>query len=186
MSDIKFCSIETDRLFLRRFKETDVEIFYKYRTNPQVSLYEGDVWINYTFEQAVEFVKEQINFEPGIQDTWFQIAIELKDNNELIGDCAIHTLPQDINQVEIGITIKPMYQNKGFGTEAVKSLLSYIFNVLNMHRAIAITDVRNENSNQLLEKIGMRKEGHFLKNVFNKGEYTDEYLFALLKEECQL
>jgi len=37
----------------------------------------------------------------------------------------------------------------------------------------------------LLEKIGMRREGHFIKNAWLKGEYTDEYLFAMLNEEWQ-
>jgi len=50
-------------------------------------------------------------------------------------------LPQDINQVEIGFTLDPLYQNIGFGLEAVKCLLEYIFNVLNKHRVIAVTDV---------------------------------------------
>jgi len=183
MNNIKFCNIETERLILRKFKESDAETFFSYRTNPQVALYQGEGWIDYKLEQAVEFVKEQMNFEPGIPNTWFQIAIELKDTGNLIGDLAIHTLPQDTNQVEIGFTLNPMYQNKGFGIEVVKCLLGYIFNVLNKHRVIAITDVRNKPSIKLLEKIGMRKEGHFIKNAWNKGEYTDEYLFALLKEE---
>lgn len=185
MSDIKFKNLETERLILRKFKESDVDTFFNYRTNPQVALYQSEGWVNYKYEQAVEFVNKQMNFEPGIQDTWFQVAIELKDTGNLIGDMAIHTLPEDINQVEIGFSLNPIYQNKGFGIEAVKCLLGYIFNVLNIHRVIAITDVRNKSSIKLLEKVGMRKEGHFIKNIWYKGEYTDEYLFALLNEEWQ-
>lgn len=183
MSDRKFTNIEAERIILRKFKESDVEAFLKYRTKPEVVLYQGERWENYKLEQAIEFVNEQMNFEPNIPDTWSQIAIELKTAGALIGDCAIHTLPQDTNQVEIGYTLDPLYQNKGFGKEAVKCLLRYIFNVLNKHRVIAITDVRNKSSIKLLENIGMRKEGHFIKNAWYRGEYTDEYLFALLKEE---
>jgi RimJ/RimL family protein N-acetyltransferase len=185
MSDKKFYTIETERLILRKFKESDVDNFFNYRTNPQVVLYQSEGWVNYKYEQAVEFVKKQMNSEPGIRDTWFQIAVELKDTGIIIGDLAIHTLAEDINQVEIGFSLNPIYQNKGFGIEAVKCLLGYIFNVLNMHRVIAITDVRNKPSIKLLEKVGMRKEGHFIKNIWYKGEYTDEYLFALLNEEWQ-
>lgn len=185
MDNMKFCCIESERLVLRKFKESDAETFFEYRTNPQIALYQGEVWVNYTYEQAVGFVKEQMNSEPGIPDAWFQIAIELKNTGSLIGDLAIHTLPQDRNQVEIGFTVSPSFQNKGFAVEAVNCLLRYIFNVLKKHRVIAITDVRNKSSIKLIEKIGMRKEGHFIKNAWNKGEYTDEYLFALLKEEWQ-
>lgn len=121
--------------------------------------------------------------EPGIPDSWFQIAIELKSTGHLVGDLAIHTLPQDIKQIEIGFTLNPSYQNKGFGLEAVRCLLGFLFNDCKRHRVIAITDVRNKPSIKLLEKIGLRKEGHFIKNAWNKGEYTDEYLFAILNEE---
>lgn len=185
MSDKIFNIIQTERLILRKFKESDTEAFFKYRTDPQVKLYQGEVWENYKFEQAVEFVKEQMNLNPDIPDTWFQIAIELKETGNLIGDCGIHTLPQDTNQVEIGFTLAPIYQNKGFGLEAVKCLLNYIFRVLNKHRVIAVVDVRNKNSVKLLEKLGMRREGHLIKNEWYKGEYIDEYLFAMLNEEWQ-
>lgn len=185
MKDVKFYNLETERLILRKFKEADAETFYKYRTMPQVALYQGEGWVNYSFEQAVEFVKGQKDFEPGIADTWFQIVIELKAAGKMIGDCAIHTLAQDTNQVEIGFTLNPVYQNKGFAAEAVEGLIGYIFDVLDMHRVTAITDVRNENSIKLIEKLGLRREGHFIKNAWNKGEYTDEYLFAMLKDEWQ-
>jgi RimJ/RimL family protein N-acetyltransferase len=183
MKNLRFCSIETERLILRKFKESDAETFFKYRTNPKVALYQGERWLDYKFEQAVEFVKEQMDSEPGIPDSWFQIAIELKKTRNLIGDCAIHTLSHDTRQVEIGFSINPIFQNEGFGTEAVKCLLGYIFNIMNMHRVIAITDARNKNSAKLLEKVRMRKEGHFIKNAWYKEEYVDEYLFAMLKEE---
>lgn len=183
MSDFKFHNIDTERLTLRKFKESDSETFFEYRTNPQVMLYQGEGWVNYKPEQAVAFVKDQMNSEPGIPDTWFQIAVELKETGALIGDMAIHTLPDDKNQVEIGYTLNPLYQNKGYGVEMVKNLIDYIFKELTMHRVVAIVDVRNTSSVKLLEKIGLRKEGHFIQNAWNKGEYTDEFLFARLYEE---
>ena len=112
MSDIIFQNIETERLILRKFKESDADRFFTYRTDPQVALHQGDGWKNYTRERAEEFIQKQMNFEPGIPGTWFQIAIEYKDKGMLIGDLAIHTLAEDINQVEIGFTINPLYQRK--------------------------------------------------------------------------
>jgi len=181
--NVKFNNLETERVTLRKFKESDAEAFFKYRPHPQVSLYQSGRWDNCTFEEIVSFVNEQKKLEPDIPGTWFQIAIELKESGTLIGDCAIHTLMHDNNQVEIGFTLDMMYQNKGLAKEAVNCLLDYLFNVLNKHRVIAITDVRNSNSIILLEKIGMRREGHFLKNAFYRDTYTDEYLYAILKEE---
>lgn len=183
MSIGKFDNIESDRLLLRRFRESDAECFLAYRTKPEVFRYQGEGWENYTFEQAVKFVKEQMDFGPGLPDTWFQIAIELKAEGRLIGDCAIHTLPHDLKQAEIGFTLDPIYQRRGYAAEAVSCLLGYIFKELDMHRVIAVADVRNEASVKLLQKLGMRREGHFIKNAWYRGEYTDEYLYAILKEE---
>ncbi len=180
-----FASIEAERILLRRFKESDAEAFFSIRTDPRVALYQGEGWVKYKPEQALGFVREQMHSEPGIPGMWFQVAIELKETGELIGDCAIHTLPQDAKQAEIGFTLAPAFQNKGFAAEAVRCLLGYIFGALEMHRAIAVTDVRNIKSIKLIERIGMRREGHFIQNAWNKGEYTDEYLYAILKEEWE-
>ncbi len=183
MRNVQFRNIETGRLILRKFKQKDASAFLTYRTDPKVALYQGEGFAGFDLAKAVEFVEEQMNFEPGIPDTWFQIAIESKDTGCLIGDCAIHTLPDDEYQVEIGFTISPLNQHTGFGNEAVRCMLAYLFGDLKMHRVIAITDVRNKDCISLLERVGMRKEGHFLKNAWNKGEYTDEYLYAMLIDE---
>ncbi len=185
MDNIRFSKLNTQRLTLRKFQEFDVEAFFAYRPDPKVAAYQGEGWLNYTLDKAKAFVRKQIDFEPGIPGTWFQIAIELKESGELIGDLGVYTLPQDAKQVEIGFTLNPSYQNKGYGLEAVKCLIGYLFRSLDMHRVIAVVDVRNKPSIGLIEKIGMRKEGHFIKNCWDKGEYTDEYSFALLNEEWQ-
>lgn len=181
MERIYFKEIISDRIMLRKLQEEDVENFYKYRKNPEVALYQG--WDVYTYEEAINFIDRQKNFRPNIPGTWFQIGIALKENNTLIGDCALHTLEEDPEQVEIGFTLEPIYQNQGYAKEAVECLLEYIFEVLKKHRVIAIADDRNDRSVNLLKKVGMRQEGHSIKSYFSKGEYTDEVHFAMLKEE---
>ena len=47
MSTIKFGNMETERMILRKFKESDTEAFFKYRTDPRVALYQGERWIDY-------------------------------------------------------------------------------------------------------------------------------------------
>ena len=74
-------------------------------------------------------------------------------------------------------------QGKGVATEAVSSFLCYVFGELNKHRVVATTDVNNVASNRLLDKLGFRREGHFIQNVFFKGAWGDEYQYALLRSE---
>jgi RimJ/RimL family protein N-acetyltransferase len=181
MEKIFFEKINTDRIILRKLEDSDIDNFYKYRRNPEVALYQG--WKPYTYEKALNFIEDQKNFRPNIPGTWFQIAIALKTNNTLIGDCALYTLEEDPDQVEIGFTLEPLYQNQGYAREAVQCVINYIFTVMKKHRVIARVDVRNHRSINLLEKVGMRKEGCFLKSYLSKGEYVDEVHFAMLKEE---
>ena len=65
----------------------------------------------------------------------------------------------------------------------VASLLDFGFTQLGLHRMVARTDVRNAASIQLLERLGFRREGHCIENFYDKGEWTSEYLYALLAQE---
>ena len=92
----------------------------------------------------------------------------------------------DHRQAEIGFTLSREYQGYGYATEAVSSILNYAFHTFDLHRIIAITDCENIASVALLERLGMRREGHFIQNIWFKGKWGDEYLYAMLKDEWLL
>jgi RimJ/RimL family protein N-acetyltransferase len=83
----------------------------------------------------------------------------------------------------IGFTFARSHQGKGLAFEATCLVLDYLFTELRLHRVIAIADCENERSVALLERLGMRREGHFIQNIWLKGNWGDEYLYAILKEE---
>ncbi|KGE16612.1 GNAT family N-acetyltransferase [Paenibacillus wynnii] len=172
---------ETNRLVLRSFCLEDVESFYIYRSNPDIARFQS--WDNYQRNQAVTFINEQIESSPNIPGSWLQYAVALKTTNQLIGDCAVHTPIAESDIVEIGFTFASEYQGKGYATEAVKGLLGYLFEIFNKHKVIAYTNVENESSVRLLERVGMRREGHLLQNYKSKGKWVDEYLYAILQQE---
>ncbi|GIO06027.1 ribosomal-protein-serine acetyltransferase [Brevibacillus reuszeri] len=172
---------KTNRLILRHFCLEDVETFYKYRSNPTVSQFQS--WENYKYEDAESFVNKQIALRPNQPGTWFQYAIALAHSNELIGDCALHTLLDEPRIVEIGFTLAPEHQGNGYVHEAIGALFTYIFHTLKKHKVIAFTDVRNEKSIRVLERIGMRREGHLLQNYMSKGQWVDEYQYSMLQSE---
>ena len=58
-----------------------------------------------------------------------------------------------------------------------------MFSSLHKHRVIAITDCENARSVALLQRVGMRREGHFLQDVWFKGRWSDEYQYAVLRSE---
>ncbi|MFS3912952.1 GNAT family N-acetyltransferase [Bacillus australimaris] len=172
---------KTNRVVIRQFDRQDIEPFYQYRANPSIAKFQS--WENYTYEEAESFVQHQMTQKPNQPGSWFQYAIALSESNQLIGDCAIHTLDSEPRIVEIGFTLAPEYQGMGYIHEALNSILEYIFMTLNKHKIIAFTDVRNEKSIRVLERLEMRREGHLLQNYMTKGHWVDEYQYAILQSE---
>lgn len=171
----------SDRLVIRKFGLQDVHSFYQYRANPDVSRFQS--WENYTLQDAEAFIRKQIVHSPNQPGTWFQYAIALTESDQLIGDCAIHTRADEPQIVELGFTLAPEFQGKGYMNEALCALMEYVFGALNKHKLIAFADVRNTKSIQVLERLGMRREGHLLENYKSKGIWIDEYQYAMLRSE---
>jgi RimJ/RimL family protein N-acetyltransferase len=99
------------------------------------------------------------------------------------GDCGIHFLSNAEQQVELGITLDPGYQNRGFAYEALEGVLSYVFENLNMHRVSANTDTEYKAAQYLFKRLGFRQEAQFVEHVWFKGALGSEYVFALLQRE---
>ena len=174
--------LDTQRLILRPFQDSDLEPFVAYRSDPDVARYQS--WeLPYTKEQAAAFLQRQKRVQPGSQGEWYQLAIERKQQAGLIGDCAFHVLAHDARQAEIGFSLARQYQRQGYATEAVLCLLEYLFGGLGLHRVTATCDAENHASAQLLERIGMRCEGRFIENIWFKGAWGSEHLYAVLHRE---
>ncbi len=181
MQKTHFTNLETARLILRHFTNADLVPFMAYRNDPDVARYQG--WEGISEAEAHAFIEEQKMVQPGVPGQWFQIAIELKETGTLVGDCALKINEHDELQAEIGYTLARAYQGKGIASEAVSRVLDYVFRTLGLHRVIAITDCENAASITLLERLGLCREGHFIQNVWFKGKWGDEYLYAILQEE---
>ncbi len=180
-SHLPFEQLLTERLLIRRFAATDVAALLAIRTDPAVARFQS--WEESTAESMARFVAAMRAAEPGVAGQWFQFAVTLRATGELIGDCGLHPLAEEPRLAEIGYTFGRQYQGQGLASEAVAAVVNYAFTVLQLHRIAAITDVRNHGSIQLLERLGFRREGQTRQAFWNKGEWVDEYLYALLQGE---
>jgi RimJ/RimL family protein N-acetyltransferase len=174
--------LKTKNFIIRTFEIKDLEIFTQYRSIEEVAKYQS--WTNYTYQDALRFFESMDYSTLGTEGNWYQLAISNQETDKLIGDIAVHFV--DEQQVEIGFTVSPEYQGKHVATEALTAFLGYVFGTLSKHRVTAITDVKNTSSYKLLEKLGFRREGHFIQNVFFKGAWGDEYQYALLSSEFKM
>ncbi|MDO8431914.1 MAG: GNAT family protein [Candidatus Binatus sp.] len=177
----RFRQLETPRLILRRFRQSDLEALMAYRNDPDVARYQA--WVSFSRKEAEDFIARQSRARPGIPGRWFQFAAEIKDSGVLAGDCALLVIRAARGIAEIGYTFSRAYQGAGLATEAARTVIDYGFDSLGLNRVIATTDCRNIRSIALMKRLGMRQEGHFIQNRWFKGSWCDEYQYAVLREE---
>ena len=182
MMDAAFAALTSERLVLRRFQPDDLDAFVAYRSDPEIARYQS--WeAPYPPSQARQFLQELATIHPDTPGEWFQFAVALRTTDQLIGDCAAHVPADDPRQAEIGFTLAPEHHGHGYATEAVRRLLHYLLIERGKHRVSATCDDRNTRSAALLERVGMRREGHLLQSTWSKGEWTNDLLYAVLHHE---
>ncbi len=181
MNTRTFTNLETPRLVLRRFRESDLASFIAYRNDREVARYQS--WDSISRAEAERFIKQQSHQRPGVPGRWFQFAAEVKAGGALAGDCALLVVRSTRRTGEIGYTFAREFQHLGLATEAAQAVLDFAFESLLLTRVIATTDCRNGPSVALMERLGMKREGHLLHHAFFKGEWCDEYRYAMSREE---
>lgn len=172
--------IKTERLLIRQFKQSDYEDLYEYLSLPEIYEYEPGEPIN--MDMAKEIAKQR-----SFGNDFY--AVELSEINKVIGHIYFKQIePMEWMTWEIGYIFNPNYQRKGYATEAVKAIVEYAFGNLGTHRIVAHCNPKNEASWKLLDRIGMRREGTLIKNVFFKKDeagkpiWQDTYEYAMLNE----
>lgn len=176
-----FTSLETPRLLLRRFSTQDVDAFVSYRNEPAVARYQS--WETFTPDEAAEMARLQVSLDPGTPGAWFQFAVALRPDLEIIGDVGLYVDADDHRLGEVGFSFASRYQGKGLACEALLEVLRFSFASLGLHRVKAVVDRRNDPAVRLLRRSGFRQEALFLQHVWFKGAWCDEYVFAILANE---
>ena len=174
-----FQNLETERLFLRRLDENDVEEVLALRGNPETMKYIPRVLAK-TKEDALEhitMIEDKIINNIGIN--W---GITIKGNSKIIGIIGHYKISAENHRAEIGYMSFPKFNGKGYMSEAIKAVVNYGFENLNLHSIEAIIDPNNIASERVLQKNGFVKEAHILENELWEGKYLDTVIYSLLRK----
>jgi ribosomal-protein-alanine N-acetyltransferase len=162
---------------LKVVEKEDLSLFAEWLTNPEVL---GE------YQGLRQFSKSELEKAFGTEDKheMTDFLIEKKDGTKvgLISHFYIPH-PAGFRQLEIGFTLLPNERGKGYCSEATNIMVDYLFLSKDTMRIQAFTDVRNLSAQKVLEKAGFRKEGTMRKYRFLKGEWSDDYLYSILREE---
>ena len=146
-------TLETERLILRPFEETDFEAVHAYASVDENVQYM--VWGPNEESHTKAFVLQAIAQSKEKPCRNYQYAAILKLSKKLIGVCNLAISGDD--EAEIGWILHRDYWKQGFGTEMGKYIVEFGFNELGLHRIIAHCDVENYGSYRVMERIGMHK-----------------------------
>jgi RimJ/RimL family protein N-acetyltransferase len=174
--------IKTARLILRPFTEGDLDALHAYQKLPEVARYL--MWPARDREQVVTALNYRMA-HPTLEKEGdvLVLAVEHQDTGDLLGDVNLAWVSAEHRTGEFGFVFDPRFHGQGYAREAAVEMLRLGFEEMGLHRIIGRADGRNDASAKLMGRLGLRKEAHFVKNEYLKGEWTDEVVFAMLAEE---
>ena len=170
--------LQTKRLILRPFRETDYDGLYEFLSQLREDAFEGYPGI--TYENGRKHLDERL----GSEEYW---AIELREAGKVIGN--IYCGKRDYEARELGFIVNKDKQRRGYALEALRAVIENAFQT-GVHRLYAECDPRNTASWRLLEAAGLRREAHFRRNLYfhrdEKGAplWKDTYVYALTEEDA--
>lgn len=174
--------IETDRLILRRYKIEDADAMYKnWASDSEVTKF-----LTWQPHSSVEVSRGIIEnwLKEYSDEKYYQWAIVLKANgNEPIGDISVVHMNEDISMVHIGYCLGRAWWRRGIMSEALKAVMDFMFDTVEVNRVEARHDPRNPNSGKVMQKCGMKYEGTLRSADRNNQGICDACYYALLRSE---
>ena len=172
--------IETKRFILRKFTKNDIDDLYEYASDNEVTQFLS--WDTYkSIDMAVDYIKNVLlKYSKNEIAPW---GIEWKENSKLIGSIDFVQYDRKNFSAEIGYVLNRKYWNKGIMTEALKEIIKFGFDEMNLTRIETKLDSMNVASEQVMQKNGLKYEGTLRKKEFLKNKFIDVKYYSILKDE---
>jgi len=171
--------IESERLRLQNIAMDDLLKLHSY---PEVDMY-NTLGIPESLEVTIDFFKPIIEEQTLKVKSQYCWSVYYKSNDQFIGLCGMRLSPERFKMAEIYFNISPQIWGKGLGTELAKTMIKFGFEELKLHRIEAGVATENEKSINVLHKSGMTREGIRRKILPIRGEWKDNYHYAILEDD---
>lgn len=172
----------TERLVLREMIAEDWQALYGIEREPAVVRYLTQGVATETSTRAyVDRALAAAREEPRLV---YDLAItERSGGGRLVGRCGLGRKEGEPRVAALWYVLSPSVHGRGYATEAGRAMLGFAFEELGLHRVYGDVDPRNPRSMRVLERLGMRPEAHFIRDVWIKGEWCDTMIYGLLADE---
>ena len=180
--------IRGEGIYLRYPRVADFPIWAKLRAESQEFLTPWEpVWADDeltrgAFRRRIKRYQKETR-----QDSAYVFFVLRESDNALVGGCTISNVRRGVTQCcTLGYWIGAKFARQGYMTNALRTLLPFVFRTLGLHRIEAACLTDNDASKNLLTRVGFLQEGLARRYLLINGAWADHLLFALLKEEAQL
>lgn len=172
--------IISDRLILRDYTSNDSSFYEELEENPLSYKYENTAPDAKQIKDDFLSILSQVTSDPREN---YDLAICTKLDMKPIGNVSIKLNWEDIREWEIGWVLLPEYWKMGYATEAVKCLIDYAFKFLNAHRIVAYANAENLQSEKVMIRAGMIKDGVLRETRFCNQQWCNEIIYSSLEQE---
>ena len=173
--------LETPRLHLREQELADAEAAHDYERRPEVMRYQtGDVR---TLDESRAYIAKVRQDSAGEPRHLYDLGIVLRSSGRFVGRVGLFVSDPAAREARCWYVLHPEVWGQGLAGEALRAMLDHGFRVLGLHRVVADIDPRNTASVRVVDKLGLRREAHFVENAYLKGEWCDSLIYAVLDRE---
>lgn len=170
--------LETERLILRRYKESDIDAIYEMITDERLAKYIK--FPKLTKEEELECINQWIkDADDSKYEKW---VIERKSDGVVVGNIDVNTVVKKHNYCNVGYTIRYDYWGNGYATEALKCVSDYLLNNRGYYLVECSCNELNKQSSRVMEKAGFRKDGYIANRRLNRdGTYSGVEYYSKMK-----
>ena len=178
----KIPTVYTDRLILRRMKQTDAEDMFDYAKRQDVTKY-----LRWYPHQSVKYTSDYLRYVSARYNLgdFYDWAVVEKKSGKMIGTCGFTSFDLPNDSAEIGYVLNPDFHGLGYATEAAAKVIEFGFTTLDLHRIEARFMKENTASLRVMEKLGMTLEGYRRDGMLIKQQYRTIGVCSILKHEWQ-
>ncbi|WP_161498684.1 GNAT family N-acetyltransferase [Microterricola pindariensis] len=181
--------IQTERLILRPLAESDIDDIWQYQRLDEVLRYIP--WPKRDFEAAAAHTRWRAAAHSLDADgRAIFLACVLAPSPDagehagrVIGDVMLRLSSVETAELEIGWVFHPDFHGRGYATEAAAAMQRLAFDGIGAHRLVAHLDPRNEASARVCAKLGLAHEGTLRESYYDKGEWSDAGLYAMIARD---
>ena len=177
-----FPILKTERLTLRQLERADGPDMLAFSGDPYVQRFNGPVYNTVDeVEELIDWYDAEYRNQDGI--SW---AVTFTGENKVIGMFGLHHWSRRHRRAEAGYDLAKAYWGQGIASETLRTILTFGFEQLNLHRIYAGTIADNHESVRLLERLGFTREGTRRESSWeDDGTFHDSAMYGLLKREWE-